>query len=236
MRRQGQFLFRWRSYIPLVMFLPVAFFIRGCRYFCGGYGADTVWKLLCLAVSLAGLAIRILTVGYIYPGTSGRNTKYQEADNLNTSGVYSVVRNPLYLGNIVMYTGVVMLARNFWLSAFSMLFLLLYYERIIYTEECYLSEKYGERYLSWAQKTPLFVPDFRNYRRAETDFNLKLVLKKEFSGVFAIAAAFTLLDAVMNYTASGRVFVGGFWLAYFSINFIFYITVLFLKKKTAILK
>ncbi|MGC9453013.1 MAG: methyltransferase family protein, partial [Oceanipulchritudo sp.] len=48
-------------------------------------------------------------------GTSGRNTKQQVAYSLNTTGFYSVVRNPLYLGNFFMYLGIALFTHHWWL-------------------------------------------------------------------------------------------------------------------------
>ena len=214
----------------------VLFSLKDYSYFCGNRSSDLIWKIVCLLISLSGLFVRIITVGYIYPGTSGRNTKYQEADNLNTSGIYSVVRNPLYLGNIIMYMGTVFVAQNIALAAAVLAILLFYYERIIYTEECFLAEKYGAKYAEWANNTPLLVPDFAKYRKSDLKFNWKLVLRKEFSGVFAVAAVFFMLDSTSNFFVSGKFSAGIFWTVYLAANLVFYAVVLCLKKRTAVLK
>ena len=232
---QGQFLFRWRSYIPLIMFSLVVFSLQNYRYFGGGPGTDIIWKVFCLFISLTGLFIRIITVGHIHPGTSGRNTKYQEADNLNIAGMYSIVRNPLYLGNIIMYMGVIFISRDIAFAAVFLAVLVLYYERIIYTEECFLLEKYGAAYSDWAGKTPLLLPTFSNYKKTGSKFNWKLVLRKEFSGIFAVAVVFFMIDFISNYFASGKFSTDIFWTVYLSVNMVFYLGVLYLKKKTRIL-
>jgi len=218
------------------MLLFVVLSLRDYRYFGGNPGTDIIWKILCLFISIIGLSVRIITVGHIYPGTSGRNTKYQEADNLNTTGLYSAVRNPLYLGNIIMYTGAILVPRDFAIASVLLVFLILYYERIIYTEECFLVEKYGAKYSDWARNTPLLMPDFRKYKKSDLKFNWKLVLRKEFSGIFAIAVVFFLLDSLSNYFASGKFSTDIFWLMYLSVNLVFYLVVLYMKKKTGILK
>ena len=56
-----------------------------------------------IIISFLGEAIRIFTVAYTPAGTSGRNTKQQLADTLNTTGIYSLLRHPLYLGNFFMF-------------------------------------------------------------------------------------------------------------------------------------
>jgi protein-S-isoprenylcysteine O-methyltransferase Ste14 len=68
--------------------------------------SDGLWEAICVAVSLVGLGIRIATVGHAPGGTSGRRTVGgPSALALNTSGMYSVVRHPLYLGNYFQWLG-----------------------------------------------------------------------------------------------------------------------------------
>ncbi|MCP5107562.1 MAG: lipid A phosphate methyltransferase, partial [bacterium] len=50
-----------------------------------------------LLLSFLGETIRVVSVGYAYAGTSGRET-YLRAESLNVTGIYSIVRNPLYIG------------------------------------------------------------------------------------------------------------------------------------------
>ena len=49
-------------------------------------------------------------------GTSGRNTAKQVADTLNTTGLYSLTRNPLYLGNAVIYMAIACFLQNVWFA------------------------------------------------------------------------------------------------------------------------
>ena len=53
-------------------------------------------------------------MGFAPRGTSGRNTLGQVAEVLNTSGMYSVVRNPLYLGNFVIWLGLALFIKVWW--------------------------------------------------------------------------------------------------------------------------
>ena len=105
--RQGSFLFRWRSFLPLLLAIPALTALPQSGYFEIWFGesAEEVWDVFCILVAISGLAIRIATVGFAPAGTSGRNTFGQRAEVLNTSGLYSVVRNPLYVGNIITLLG-----------------------------------------------------------------------------------------------------------------------------------
>ncbi len=95
--RLGMVLFRWRSYLPLLLFAILVPALRDFRYPLDNAVADCLWELLCLSLAFAGLAVRCHTSGTVPAGTSGRNTKRQKASVLNMTGWYSVVRNPLYL-------------------------------------------------------------------------------------------------------------------------------------------
>jgi protein-S-isoprenylcysteine O-methyltransferase Ste14 len=117
MQRQGDWLFRWRSFLPLLFVPPLVVAVHDMHWPLGSHEAHQKWEIVCLAVSLLGLAIRVLTVGCTPKNTSGRNTKDgQVAESLNTSGVYSVVRHPLYLGNFLIGVGAVMLPMEWWVG------------------------------------------------------------------------------------------------------------------------
>ena len=90
---------------------------------------------------------------------SGRNTvQGQIADELNTKGLYSIVRNPLYVGNYFLWLGIAMLTCNPWFIAIFTLIFWIYYERIVFAEEEFLRKKFGDAYLEWTVRTPIFIP------------------------------------------------------------------------------
>jgi len=136
--RSGNWLFRWRSYLPM-LFLPLII-LAVARYplIEENFRWHFAWSLVCFAIALVGLWVRCHTVGHAPLGTSGRNTKEQVAETLNTSGLYSVVRHPLYLGNFLIVLGIVMQTFSWWLIALYAACFALYYERIMFTEEAFL--------------------------------------------------------------------------------------------------
>jgi len=158
---------------------------------------EVYYEYLCLAISLLGLVIRIITVGYTPGNTSGRNVKNQLADSLNTTGMYSIVRHPLYLGNFFMWLGPAMLTGNFWFIISFCLFFRIYYERIMLAEELFLRDKFGSAYLDWAAKRPPFMPRWKaKFVRPALPFSWKKVLKKEKNGLAAIFIIFFVFDAL----------------------------------------
>jgi len=187
------------------------------------------WELLCLAISLVGLAIRFFTVGYAPAGTSGRNTRGQKARVLNTTGVYSIVRHPLYLGNFVITSGLVLSIGVWWFALISVLAFWLYYERIMIAEEDFLREKFGPLYSHWAEKTPAILPRFRNWQPPSLPFSVRTALKREYSGFFLVVGSFTLLDMGEDLFC-GKPESNRGYLILFIIAFILYLTLRTLKK------
>ena len=157
-------------------------------------GLNLAWDGFCLAVALLGEGIRCFTVGYVPRGTSGRNTKGQVAETLNTTGMYAVVRNPIYLGNFIIWFGLSLFMKLWWFTALISLFFLVFYERIIFTEERFLREKFGDEFLQWAEKTPVIIPNFKNWRPPSLPFSWKSALVREYGSFYAVIATFTVLQ------------------------------------------
>ncbi|HRS53931.1 MAG TPA: DUF1295 domain-containing protein [Bacteroidales bacterium] len=106
--RTGNFLFKNRSFIPLFLYVIATIAIIISPFEICTFN-NVWWSMLCFAISIFGLIIRALTIGYTPAGTSGRNTKEgQIAETLNTTGMYSIVRHPLYLGNFIMWLGLIL--------------------------------------------------------------------------------------------------------------------------------
>jgi protein-S-isoprenylcysteine O-methyltransferase Ste14 len=199
--KQGIWLFRYRSFLPLIVLLigailyvrteihPEVFFLEDTPY-------EIYYEMMCLLISLIGLFVRIYTVGYTPKNTSGRNVKGQVADSLNTVGIYSIVRHPLYVGNFLMWIGPALLTGNFWFVIAFCLFYWVYYERIMFAEEQFLRRKFGNVYLEWAKNVPAFIPNFRKFVKPKLKFSWKKVLKKEKNGLFALFLIFFVFDVL----------------------------------------
>jgi len=195
-----------------------------------------MWEVICLLVSLSGLAIRIFTIGHASKGTSGRNTKKHVADTLNTTGAYSLVRNPLYLGNFVIGLGFSLFVCLWWLTLIYILTFWLYYERIIFAEEEYLRNKFGDDYLVWANETPAFVPRFRDYKKPEYSFSYRKVLRNEYNSFFTIILTLYALEVASDLISQHKFELDIGWAVIVSIGFVVWTTLRILKKRTALLR
>jgi protein-S-isoprenylcysteine O-methyltransferase Ste14 len=236
MEASGKKLFRWRSYIPLFFLVVLVSGLPYFQYPLGSHFLDQAWKVICLCVSFTGLAVRAMTIGATPNRTSGRNTKEQVADRLNTTGMYSIIRNPLYLGNFLMVLGVMISIRVWWVLLIYILFFTLYYERIIFAEEMYLRRKFGSEYMNWASKTPAFVPRFSQWKAPEVLFSWKKVLRREYHGVLAVVLAQFSIEVAGSYRVEGVFKFDLWWICLVSLTIVAYIVIRFLHKKTRILK
>jgi len=208
----------------------------GFSYRIGSPTFEFLWEVGCFLISLLGLSVRVLTVGTVPRGTSGRSTKSPRADVLNTTGMYSTVRHPLYLGNYLMALGISLFPRSWALPIILSLAFILHYERVIWEEEKYLESKFGDKFRAWATKVPIIIPRFRNYQPPGLSFCWKAALKREFYGLFGITVAFLNLDIFGDLIVYERIQFDLIWMALFVMGLIFFLIMEILKKKTGLLR
>ncbi len=234
MQAAGNWLFRWRSFVPVPL-VALLFIALGAHEDVEGEVFDDYWDAFCLVVSFTGLAVRGLTVGHAPRGTSGRNTTEQRADVLNTTGPYSIVRHPLYLGNFLIWIGITLIVGVWWPTVICMLAFWVYYERIMYAEETFLDDRFGREFQDWAASTPAFIPNFRLWTRPELPFSLKIVLQREYSGLLAMTTIFFALDLADGLYFEGRLEFDPFWAGLAAFGLVTWMTLRVLRKTTAIL-
>ncbi len=121
------------------------------------------------------------------------------AESLNTTGIYSTLRHPLYLGNYLMWIGIVVYTFNIYFVIIVSLAFWLYYERIMFAEERFLERKFGDDYMKWSLKVPAFIPSFKNYIRNEVPFSWISIIRREYSGLLATVLSFAFIDHLRNW-------------------------------------
>lgn len=240
---QGNWLFRWRSYLPFIILPLTVTAFSNSLWVNEAFGNtfEEGWDYACYALALCGLALRILTVAFVPAGTSGRNTAKQNADTLNTTGAYSVVRHPLYFANFVVFIAFALLFKSLVLSLLMALAYFLYYERIMVAEENFLLEKYGDAYRSWAAQTPAFFPRLRSYVAPSLSFSWRSVVVREHHTLLLITVAFAvveMLEALILEKQSFTMWVieEPLWPLVVGVAGLFYLAVRLLRKNTTLLK
>lgn len=136
--------------------------------------------------------------GVSYAGSETRTTGDVGGTYLVISGPFAHVRNPLYFGNILIYTGigVMSMALYPYLLIIAILFFIWQYQTIIKEEETYLKNKFGKHYEDYYNSVPRWIPTFLKYKNPDIEqppFNLKAGLKSERRTLQAISLTILLL-------------------------------------------
>lgn len=234
-REQGEWLFRWRSFLPLVL-VPLVGVAMAQKEVRAVTKFDYVWDYFCLAVSFVGVFVRVKTVGYVPHNTSGRNTKEQIAAQLNTTGMYSIVRHPLYLGNYLIGLGVSLVQFVWWLPVIYSLTFWLYYERIMFTEEAFLRQKFGDVHRRWAAATPAFWPRFTQWRTPPLSFSWLNVLRREYTGVMVVILCHAGQECIERLMTDHRIVWEMFWATLLFSGLTMYFLLRWLTRKTTLLE
>jgi hypothetical protein len=143
-----------------------------------------------------GFGIRASVIGRIPPGTSERTTRRIGAASLNTTGLYSITRNPLYLGNLFLWISVAVLSGYPETLVMGVGWFWSCYDRVIRAEERFLGDKFGADYLEWASGTPRFLPARSGWVPSRWPWSTAAVVKREVITLAPLVAVLMLVEAV----------------------------------------
>lgn len=144
-------------------------------------GNAVATSLAGLALSLLGQAVRIANVGLVYIIRGGKSHKVY-AEELVTRGLYSHVRNPMYVGNALLLAGLAV-ASNSWVFAIGgVAIAVAVHVGIIAAEEFFLRGRFGEQYVDYCRRVPRLVPRLAGITRtlSGVSFNWGRVIDKEY--------------------------------------------------------
>jgi protein-S-isoprenylcysteine O-methyltransferase Ste14 len=186
--RVGGWLFRHRTAIPLP--IAAALLLVPARWFPASLSTSSVWPGV--PVVLLGEAIRFWAVHHI--GAISR-TRTDRLGPLVDTGPFSLVRNPLYVGNILLWAGFAVSSRLLVLAPLIVAMLALEYHAIVRWEERLLTSRMGEPYESYTRRVPRWLPLARLPARAPDGrvFSWRDTFHSERGTLIAIAAGFALL-------------------------------------------
>lgn len=184
-----QRLFSYRSYTP-IPFLAVMIV----------FAAPTSLSLLIgFIVALIGEVIRFW--GVSYAGSETRTTGAVGGTQLITSGPYSYVRNPLYVGNVLMYIGVGIMSNALmpYLPLIAFLYFAFQYSAIVGLEEVYLSQTFSN-WEEYTRNVRRFIPRFKRFEgNSMLEPNFPRALRSERSSIIALSSVTVLLCVVYIY-------------------------------------
>ena len=159
--------------------VPLGFALAGVYL----WRAQPAWTALAAGSTLIvlGLWLRALASGHLRKNTE-----------VTATGPYAYVRNPLYLGSLIVAAGFALAARDLWLAAAMLVFFLAVYLPVILSEEAYLRANFPE-FEEYARRVPRLWPRFGREGAAEGRFSRELYLQHReynaFLGAVAMLAA-----------------------------------------------
>jgi protein-S-isoprenylcysteine O-methyltransferase Ste14 len=144
----GKYFFKFRSYTPIPFLFSMILLMK----------PDLYSILSGLPFILIGELIRIWAVSYA--GSETRTTEGVGGSNLVTQGPFAIVRNPLYLGNVLIYLGIGIMSFALfpYLPIFAFLYFTFQYYCIILNEEEYLKSAFGETFSLYMNSVNRFFP------------------------------------------------------------------------------
>jgi protein-S-isoprenylcysteine O-methyltransferase Ste14 len=201
--RYGNFLFRYRNVVfPLTWFTVFAVFRP--VYAGGTQQRDLIVDIIGLAVGLSGQTLRALVIGYKYVKRGGKD-KQVYADTLVTEGFFNHSRNPLYLGNLLVLFGLIIIHNHPLVYAILVPFFLISYIAIVAAEEHYLRSKFGEEYEAYRRRVNRWLPNFHGLGNSLRGmrFAWQRVVVKEYGTIYVFlsgAVALVMDETLVHYT------------------------------------
>jgi len=177
----GNLLFAYRDYLFPLLFLLLLLTTQPMLAL-GSERIDRWVDLLGLGVVLVGQGCRFLAVGFVDNIRRGGYHKRIAAETLIRGGLYAHTRNPLYLGDLLIVCGLVLLANSLWWYVLVLPGFVGVYWAIVLAEEDFLEQKFGQDHRDYCQTVNRFVPKFTGLRQsfAGCFFDWKRMVRKEY--------------------------------------------------------
>ncbi len=168
----GQKIFKYRSYTPIPFLVLMLL-----------YENANIWSLI-LGFLIAVLGELIRLWGVSWAGSETRTTGTVGGAFLIVKGPFAHVRNPLYVGNILMYLGIGIMSFALfpYLQIVALIFFSFQYYFIVKEEENYLRSTFTSEFENYCNNVPRFFPRITKYKPDNTQqppFSLKAGFRSE---------------------------------------------------------
>lgn len=210
--RNGRWLSQRKKWFPLLFAVSTAGALLITTPFSIIYGSNT-WALFSLLLTLAGFAVRVAARRVASPSLE---------DKISSRGIYSVVRFPNYLANILIILGLTLYSGVVWYIVLVGLLGWGVAERIILAEENSLTNRFGDLFVHWARQTHAVFPRVFNFNWQASTCPSPL-LPRIFSQAWVlltIAAGFCLIDLLKNLQVEFSFRIGLGWIVFLGLSII----------------
>ena len=169
MTETGKWVFKNRGWLPVPILVLAAFMPV--------YDNSRFVIISGIILVMLGEAGRLWSVGF-----AGGITRTRKGDlhELIVTGPFAVVRNPIYISNIIMYSGAALMMGAPALVPFVLLYFFIEYTLIIIYEESILTKAFGQQYEIYKKTVNRWLPNFNvKIERSKHQFNLKELITAE---------------------------------------------------------
>ena len=142
--RFGRWIFRNRGWLPIPVVLYALHETRPLGVTTG----------LGITMMFLGQSIRFWGVAHMGPGARDREANVRK---LIYTGPYELSRNPLYIGNIIIFVGLGLATGGFKLAGLFLLMFVVYFNLMVRYEEYFLERRLGEIYRSYLNRVPRWL-------------------------------------------------------------------------------
>ena len=155
-------------------------------------------------VAVMGEGVRWVTIGHQYIERGGKEGKVY-ASRLVRGGMYGVMRNPMYVGNILIAVGMTMTAGSPGIYLIILPSFLFIYQALVCTEEAYLRQRFGGEYEAYCAEVPRFIPALRHVGHAVsgTEYDWRRALRQDLSTLVALMFGLTWIPLWRTFFLEG---------------------------------
>lgn len=188
--RFGDFVFKHRDTLPVPFILVAIIILIFTKPMFTTLHTRIILFIAGGAIVILGEAIRIWAVGY-----SGKTTRSKKliANRLVKEGPYSIIRNPLYVGNFLIAFGFSLTANAIVVIPIVILYFIIEYYPIVIREEYFLSETFGQEYEQYLKDVPRFFPKYFKVKGSNYDAS---ALKGEMWTIIGIIFMFLVMVVI----------------------------------------
>ena len=110
-----------------------------------------------------GLFILLWCVRDFYVSGKGTLAPWDPPKNLVTTGLYRYVRNPMYVGVLLILGGWAIISASPLVSGFSLFMFTAFYFRVKIHEEPWAERTFADQWLDYKNNVPRWIPQLKGY-------------------------------------------------------------------------
>ena len=199
----GNFFFRYRNTIFPISFALIVLLLRP-RVILGHPALDRILVICGIVVALSGELVRLTTIGFEYIERGGKQGKVY-ASRLVQGGVYSLSRNPMYVGNALIAIGMSMVCgapASYLIVIPAFLFI---YQALVAAEESYLRGRFGREYDDYCARVNRYLPSLRSGLGGFSGmrYNWKQALRQDLSTLVGLLLGLSLFPLWRTFFLQG---------------------------------